>query len=256
MAKDNKQVSFGIICAAICTGILLMFCIIAASTILKQRADDKKMHAYILGRADSCGYIGVKITYDIEPVDVILYSPDGQKYIPGGKNVYYKVDHKAHTVLLLADSNRLGIWTANFNTKSNTKIDYCLVQTPSKTLYIDQPILYIGNDGSYHIKFNTSISRENHEKARCSVMLEKTDFSYCLNETTIDLNKETDIPLTFPDHVFTDQDYTINVSVFAGKNIALTKRSINVHINKRTVEIPVEKDKQKPKKSERNADSK
>lgn len=240
MAKDDKQISFGMVCVAVCIGILLMLGIIAISTVSQQRADDKKMHTYVLGEADSCGYIGVKITYDIEPVDVILYSPDGQKYTPEGMNAYYKVDHVAHTVVLLADSDKLGIWTADFNTKSNTKIDYCLVQTPSDTLYMNQPILYIGDDGSYHVKFNTSISRENHETARCSVMLERTGFSYCISDVTINLNEEVDIPLTFPDHVFTDQDHTMKVHVFIGEGITPAKRSINVHINQRAVEIPAE----------------
>lgn len=238
MAKNDKPISFGMIYGAICAGILIISGVIVLNSIYQQHRSDKQMHAYVLGEATSCGYIGVKITYDIEPVDVILYSPDGQKFAPDtmASNVQYNVDEKHHTVTLLADSDKLGIWSAEFNTKKNKKIDYCLIQTPSDTLYMTPAVLYTGNDGAYHVKFSTSMSAKEHDTARCSMILEKTSFSYCISDTTINLNEETDIPITFPDHVFTDEDYTLKVSVYVKGAPTPAKSLIEIHIDSRTIE--------------------
>lgn len=251
MAKDEKQISFGMVYGAICAGIVLVVGMIILHSVLQQRQSDNKMHAYVLGEAESCGYIGVKIAYDLEPVDVLLYSPDGQKFAPGAMNVYYKVDEDEHTVTLMADSDKLGIWSAEFNTKKNKKIDYCFVQTPSDTLYMNNPVLYIGDDGGYHVKFTTSVSSKDYDEVRCSIMLEKTSFSYCVTDVKIPTNEEVDIPLTFPDHVFTDEKYSLKINVFSGTDTAPVKHSIDVHIGKKPeAKEPLDEDEADEEKSE------
>ena len=229
---DKIKLPFPVIGLAVCVGSLLTLGVVILIILQSYISSKNAMQPYIVGEATKSGYIGIKITYDKEPVDVILCDPDGRKYMPEAMNTYYKVNEDEKTVVLLADSDKLGIWSAQFNTKSNKKIDYCMIETPSKTLYVTEPSIYIGDDGQYYLKFKTTISETEETTAKCNMTLNKSAFSYGLKSADIPLNEEAHVLLQFPDHVFTNEDYRLKINISTESNqMALTE--VKVHLNAR-----------------------
>ena len=230
-SENGIRLPFPIIGLAVCIGSLIVFGIVALMIMISYTSDKNAMQSYIVGEATKKGYIGVKITYDKEPVDVILCDPEGHKYRTDSQNVYYEIKDDEKTVVLLADSDVLGTWSVQFNTKSNKNINYCMIETPSETLYISDPSICIGEDGQYYLKMTTVLA-DGETTARCNMTLNKSAFSYGLKSSDIELNKEAYVLLQFPDHVFTDEDYhlKINISTKSGKT-ALSQ--VDVHLNAR-----------------------
>lgn len=229
---DKIRLSFPVIGLAVCVGSLLTLGIVILIILQSYTSSKNAMQSYIVGEATKSGYIGIKITYDKEPVDVILCDPTGRKYLPESRDAYYKVNEDEKTVVLLADSNKLGIWSAQFNTKSNKKIDYCMIETPSETLYVTEPSIYIGDDGQYYLKFTTTISETEETTAKCNMTLNKSAFSYGLKSADILLNEEAHVLLQFPDHVFTNEDYRLKINISTESNqTALAE--VKVHLNAR-----------------------
>ena len=229
---DKITLPFPVIGLAVCVGSLLTLGVVILIILQSYASSKNTMQSYIVGEATKSGYIGIKITYDKEPVDVILYDPTGRKYLPESKNAYYKVNEDEKTVVLLADSDKLGIWSAQFNTKSNKKIDYCMIETPSKTPYITEPSIYIGDDGQYYLKFTTTISETKETTAKCNITLNKLAFAYGLKSADIMLNEEAHVLLQFPDHVFTNEDYRLKIKISTESN-QTASTEVKVHLNAR-----------------------
>ena len=225
---------------AVITAAVVMLGITVMFHISKSTADGRKMNSYVLGKASQAGYIGIEITYDKEPVDIVLYDPSQNKYLPEmSEKTYYRIDEEKHTVTLLADSDNLGIWSAEFNTKSNKNLEYCMVETPSGTLYVTKPVIYIGDDGQYYMKFTTTLSGSDETSAKCNMTLNKSNFSYGLKPAEITLNEEAHVLLEFPEHVFTDEDYRLRVNI-ATESKKTANTSVDIHLNARRTPEPVE----------------
>lgn len=240
--SDNRQnpmrmfllVIAVIVAAAVVLGITVVF------HISRSAADGKKMNSYVLGKASQAGYIGIEVTYDKEPVDIVLYDPSQKKYLPEmSEKIYYNIDEEKHTVTFLADSDNLGVWSAEFNTKSNKNLEYCLVETPSETLYVTKPVIYIGDDGQYYMKFMTTLSDSDETAAKCNMTLNKSNFSYGLKPAEITLNEEAHVLLEFPEHVFTDEDYKLRVNI-ATESKKTANTSVDIHLNARRTPEPAE----------------
>ena len=229
---DKIKLPFPVIGLAVCVGSLLTLGVVILIILQSYTSSKNVMQPYIVGEATKSGYIGIKITYDKEPVDVILCDPTGRKYMPESMDTYYKVNENEKTVVLLADSDKLGIWSAQFNTKSNKKIDYCMIETPSKTLYVTEPSIYIGDDGQYYLKFKTTISETEETTAKCNMTLNKSAFSYGLKSADIPLNEEAHVLLQFPDHVFTNEDYRLKININTESN-QMALAEVKVHLNAR-----------------------
>lgn len=229
---ENTRLPIPVIGIAVCTGVLLVLGIVAVISVFSHNAKQNSMNRYIIGEATDCGYIGIRITYDEEPVDVRIQDPYGRSYSTGSEGVLYEIDKDEKTVTLLADSDKTGVWSAEFNTKSNKDIRYSLLQMPSETLYIVSPVICRKEDGSYCLKFSTTMSDEQETTAVCNLTLSKASFSYGMDKTDIRLNQETEIPLEFPEHAFTDEYYNlrINLSTESGR---AANTEIQVHLNEK-----------------------
>lgn len=231
--QNSMHMFLWIIAVIVAAAVVLVITVIFHMS--SSAADGKKMNSYVLGKASQAGYIGIEITYDKEPVDVVLYDPSQNKYLPGmSEKTYYHIDEEKHTVTLLADSDNLGIWSAEFNTKSNKNLEYGMVETPSETLYVTKPVIYIGDDGQYYMKFTATLSGSDETVAKCNMTLNKSNFSYGLKPAEITLNKEDHVLLEFPEHVFTDEDYRLRVNI-ATESKKTANTSVDIHLNARRV---------------------
>jgi hypothetical protein len=227
--NNNSENTFIGSCVVVVMGIIVIG-VIALILWYNPERGKNNMNSYVLGEATQCGYIGVKIAYDKEPVDVRLYSPDGRQYTKDSPDVSYDVSENENYLTLLADSDELGMWSVEFNTKTNKSIDYTLIQEPSETLYLSHPSLYADEEGYHHLVFSTSISDTENVTAKCSLILNKPSFSYQLYFEDVELNKEVDIRLEFPKHVFTDEDYTMKINVSTDDNRHAIDE-ITIHLN-------------------------
>lgn len=229
---NNARLSPFMVTLAIIIGTTLVLGITMVIMNMMTTRTLNHMNIYQLGEAKTCGYIGIKITYDMEPVDIILYDPDGNEYTKDARSALYEVDEKNKAVSLLIDSDKLGQWSAKFNTKSNKKLDYCMMETPSDTPYMSTPYIHIGDDGQYYLTLTVSVSETEAEPetVQCSLTLSKTSFSYNLGIVDIPANEETDVLLNFPDHVFTDEDYRLQINICTKSNMS-TRDEISVHLN-------------------------
>ena len=227
----HEKLPVPIIGIAMCIGVLLVLSVVAFISIFSYKHKRNYMNKYVIGTVTNCGYVGVKLTYDKEPIDLALFDSVGNKYTKLSKNAFYEVNETEKTITLLADSDKIGIWSAEFNTKSNKNITYKLIQTPSETLYIQNPHIIQKDNGNYYLSFSTTLDTDIKETAVCNLTINKSSFSYGIEKSEeIVLNAETEIPLQFPDHTFTNEDYElrINISTLSGKT---TNTEISVHLN-------------------------
>ena len=228
--EKHAKLPAPIIGIAVCIGVLLVLCIVAFISVNSYNHKSNFMNRYAIGTADNCGYIGIKLTYDDVPVDLALFDISGHKYTKNSPNVLYELNETEKTITLLADSDELGVWSAEFNTKSNNHITYSLIQTPSETLYIVNPHIIQKDDGFYYLVFSTTLANDTEKLAVCNLTLSKSSFSYGFNKTEIKLNTETEIQLQFPDHVFTDEDYKLRINLNTPSDKA-TNTEISIHLN-------------------------
>lgn len=227
---EKSHLPVPLIGIAVCIGVLLVLGTVAFLSIFSYNSKNNRMNRYVIGTATDCGYIGVFLTYDTVPVDIVLLDSDGHKYIKNMQNVFYECDEQNKTITLLTDSDNIGIWSADFNTKSNKHIKYSFVQTPSETLYITNPHIVQKDDGNYYLLFETALSNDAENTAICNLTLSKSSFSYGFNKTEIALNTEVEILLQFPDHTFTNENYKLRISLNTASNKA-TNTEIPIHIN-------------------------
>lgn len=201
----------------IITGFVLLVSTLMTTFLLfwHGTSNTNTMQTYIIGNATTSGYIGISLTYDMSPVDIILFDPDGRQYTAASDNVKYNISHVTKTITLLADSNKTGIWSAQFNVKNNNKISYGLLIEPSDTLYMDDPYITTDDYGRTHLILNTTINDETVQSIKCSLTLNKTAFSYILCDIDILPNCKQDIILDFPEHTFTGEKYTLKINLMA-----------------------------------------
>lgn len=228
------------VCLTIIIALLAILSIAAFYNAVMPPKSSREMQSYILGKADTCGYIGIKLTYSNEPVDVSITDPEGTEYTKDSEQAYYKNDTDSKTIILMADSGKLGNWSASFNKKRNTRINYSMVESPSETLYMSEPKIYKNSEGKYYIKFMPEMSDPKSSGCEFSITMNKMNFSYELTSGNIPLNKEAEIPLNFPEHVYTGEDYELEISVQAADAGINTKlpdgksahSTLNIHLEK------------------------
>lgn len=227
--EKDAHLSAPLVGFAICVGVLLVLGLVAVWSVLSDHTKKNNMNRYVLGEATDCGYIGIRLTYDKEPVDVKISDPYGRTYSVHLDDALYELNENEKTIILLADSDKLGTWSAEFNTKSNKNIQYSMVQTPSETLYIVSPTVYQSENGNYYLKFTATLYDAEETTADCNLTLSKSSFSYGMEKTEISLNQETNLLLSFPDHAFTDENYKLRINLDTDSKTANTE--VQIHLN-------------------------
>ena len=166
---------------------------------------------YNLGIIDRYGYVGVKIKYDTEPVDVELISPTGKHYQKDNCNIY-ETDKTNKTIIAMVDTTETGLWKTGINQKNNKNINYTFLTRTSSVLHMeDAKIIEI--DGDPYISFIPVMGSEYASECSYSIILKNKDKSFSLKTGKAPLNKQACIMLDPPESAFTGDSYNVTISI-------------------------------------------
>lgn len=168
---------------------------------------------YHLGEITQPGYVGVKVTYDKEPVDIVLISPD-DKTISKNLMSEYNINDKKHIIYAYYDTDKLGEWHVSLNQKRNKFVQYEFLQQPSNTIHI-QDINIKEIHGVPHVEFTPLMSTKYSTKCNYSIIIENDHRSFSLDSGEVKLNKKAYITINPPDIAFNDEAYVLTLNVIS-----------------------------------------
>jgi hypothetical protein len=207
LMKKSEKITVMIMLTA---AIAICLDLIAAKSFYEKILNSDKV-TYNLGTNSQYGYVGVKVYYDSEPVDISLMSPSGLVYSEKQMNIY-EIDTEGMTMTALIDTSETGEWKVMLNKKSNSALKYAFMVQPSLTIHIeDARVTEI--DGKPYVSFMPIMSTENTDKCKYSLTLRNSNYSLPLATGTTPLNEKTFIPVEANDSAYNGSSYTIRLAV-------------------------------------------
>lgn len=171
--------------------------------------------SYILGAATQKGYIGVELTYDMEPPNIIITSPHGIVYT-STTAAFYENNEKSKIIKLYADTDDLGNdldkWTVSFDKGSNKSITYKFINMPSPSLYITGEAVQLKSD-KYDIVFTPTQAIGNYSNCLYTIKLETENHLFTLASGTAKLNEQSRTSIDIPIDAFDCDKGIITITV-------------------------------------------
>lgn len=217
MDKHKIKIALGLL-----FGTLLVAASIVAWIHIQSVKDSKTPQTYYLGDPNWTGYVGVTVTYDKEPVDVTLLSPDGTAYgFP--KNFFgktrnadvYEHDEENKQITVLVDTDTPGAWNVMFPRLSNTRIHYSFVTRLSPTLYLHGGNQIITEDDKHYLSFMAVMDAKETDTCRYTVQLDQNQYSRIIATGDVPYNKQVKIEIQPPPERYDGTEYVIKLSVSA-----------------------------------------
>ncbi|MBO5435361.1 hypothetical protein J6A31_06055 [bacterium] len=165
---------------------------------------------YSLGETSVFGYVGAKIIYDKEPIDVVLKNSNGDEYDAESADVYeHNADEK--TITILVDTDEMCKWFVQFNKKTNSSISYAFVNKMSPTLYIMNTKI-ITEDGKNYVTF-APVQKTNLSACRYTISLKSNSRDLKLNTGDAEMNKTAMIEFNPPLDAYNNEIFTVTVKL-------------------------------------------
>lgn len=201
--------------------------------------DNNTKQTYKLGEASQYGYVGVKLTYDKEPVEIEIITPSGTHVYPKYADVYY-IDENTKTMVLLKDTDELGEYQVTFNVKSNENINYSFVNEPSPTLRISE-LRLVKIDKYYYVEFTPYMRLNETDDKNCkySITLYNSNKSFVIDVGETAINETAYVLFNPSTHAYTGESYDIRVACQTLDNKQATKRNIQLTLgNNSGINLP------------------
>ena len=168
---------------------------------------------YALGEITSPGWVGVKVVYDKEPVDIMLLSPTGKRISKQFMDKYF-VDDVKHVIYAYYDTEELGTWKLSINKKHNRSVQYTFLEGPSDKIHvIDVKITEL--NGLPYVEFTPIMDDNSNSKCMYSIIIENDKHSFSLKSGKVKLNKKAYVLINPSDAAFNNETYLLKLNVIS-----------------------------------------
>lgn len=212
-------------------GILITFIIGLVAVfllLLKSQYYNNTLKLYELGTAEQCGYVGVELVYDNEPVDVELISPSGKHYNKQTVSIY-NINTDKRTITVLYDTSELGEWVVSFNEKTNERITYSFINKPSPTLNVTDVNL-VKIEDYYYVKFTPVMESDIYKTCKFTITLSSNNCSFLLDDGNVKLNETTYILFNPKETAYNGDMYSIKIAIQTQDEQQSITKSIQIQL--------------------------
>ena len=216
--------------------IFTLFCaaIIFISLSLSNNISSKnEMISYKLGYISKKGTVGVDLTYDVSPPDVILQAPSGTMFTEKSAKSY-KHDPETKTISIISNKEEIGTWSVSFNKKDNLNISYQMTIYPSSSLEIIETDI-IKLEDTYYLGFSTNSEAGILYHPSLTLQANSSRYELIISENLKDLTTTANndmiyLPLVIPKEVYENNPTsgTLQLTLTTDETKETTKASVKI----------------------------
>ena len=210
---DKNEIKLYIIVLMLFSVILMTTCLLFAYITFTIREKQETYYTQTLYTVEQPCELKVTIDYDVEPVDITLYDPNGTEY---NNYQFYQYEDTGDAMILSVITDSLGDWQIKYNQKRNKHLHIHIEPVPANQLFLTNVELSIDIDTiwmSFYPLYGdgTDTSKE----FKCFVLMNSkfAKKSIIIYDDTLYINQPINIQCN-TDYLVTSNDWNLKIITY------------------------------------------